>query len=182
MSDLPRDIEDQLRAAANEFFADELEDLKSQRDSVKELIDQLRTNLDFLKQIVPGQEEETAEVVEEVSEETVDAPEDGVIEVAGEGDEVSTVDEDEEDIVYPGDEEDAVEEAVIEEVEVAEEPVAEVEEVVAPAETPAETPESLGLEKQVFTPEEDLNKVSEDEAVNDTDTVLDSSTETETEE
>lgn len=180
MSDLPRDIEDQLRAAASEFFADELEDLKSQRDSVKELIDQLRTNLDFLKQIVPGQEEETAEVVEEVSEETVDAPEDGVIEVAGEGDEVSIVDEDEEDIVYPGDEEDAVEEAVIEEVAVEE--TAEVEEVATPVETPEETPESLGLEKQVFTPEEDLNKVSEDEVVNDTDTVLDSSTETETEE
>lgn len=176
MSDLPRDIEDQLRAAANEFFSDELEDLKSQRDSVKELIDQLRTNLDFLKQIVPGQEEETAEVVEEVSEETVDAPEDGVIEVAGEGDEVSTVDEDEEEPVSPVEEAEAVEEAVIEEVAVEETAEVEVEE------TPEETPESLGLEKQVFTPEEDLNKVSEDEVVSDTDTVLDSSTETETEE
>lgn len=180
MSDLPRDIEDQLRAAASEFFADELEDLKSQRDSVKELIDQLRTNLDFLKQIVPGQEEETAEVVEEVSEETVDAPEDGVIEVAGESDEVSIVDEDEEDTVSPGDEQEAVEDAVIEEAAVVEE-TTEVETSEESA-SPEETPESLGLEKQVFTPEEDLNKVSEDEVVSDTDTVLDSSTETETEE
>ena len=53
-SELPDNIEEQLRTAANDFFKDELDELVAQRDSVKDLITQLRTNLEFLKQVVPN--------------------------------------------------------------------------------------------------------------------------------
>lgn len=167
-SELPDNIEEQLRTAANDFFKDELDELVAQRDSVKDLITQLRTNLEFLKQVVPNNNTETN--AEEALTEDVAAEEtEAVVEEAEVAQEETPSDS--EEVVS---EEAEVQESIdtSEEEAVAQEVTEELtEEDIAPVAIPSETPESLGLTRQTFDPEENVAKDSEALTDQGTDTV-----------
>jgi hypothetical protein len=156
-------IENLMRLYAGEFFESELSDLISQKSEIQETIDNLKTKLDFLNNLVPSDiDDDQVEVNQEeaVSEETV--PEDNVIEEV-------VAEEEPEASAETNEEASEVEEAAVE-------PAEEVEYV-----EPEETPESLGLVKTVFSPEKGESEeiTSEEEIVKEEDSVLDSSNETE---
>ena len=66
------DLAKALAAAAEEFFADEVNDLVEERDKLKKMITDLNNNLSLLKGLVVTEVEETEEAPESDSEELSD--------------------------------------------------------------------------------------------------------------